>query len=336
MNSLRNKSIFITGATGSFGTKYIEKILGLQTFERIVIYSRDEYKQYLLKNKLNKHKSFYKLRFFIGDIRDKDRLRLALNNVDYVIHAAALKQVDTLEYNPFEAVKTNVIGTENLIEVSLEKNVKKFLALSTDKSVEPANLYGGTKFVSEKLVLAANNYKGSSKCLFSCVRYGNVFGSRGSVVPLFIEQNKKNNYFTITHKDMTRFSLTLKQSVDFVNLCLNEMKGNEIFIPKLFSYKITDIAKAINPLKKIKIVGLRPAEKLEEVLISLEEINQCVEYNKFYVVYNSTINIKNLKNKYKSKKVKLSLANEYNSKNNSHYLSQNELIKLVDEYERDI
>lgn len=329
---MKNKSIFISGATGSFGTSFIDSIINNKEYDRIVVYSRDEFKQYNLKKSFETSINKDKLRFFLGDVRDKERLKLALNNIDIVIHAAALKQVDTLEYNPFEAVKTNIIGTQNLIDVSLEKNIKKFLAISTDKSVSPVNLYGGSKFVAEKLVLAANNYKGQHKCNFSCVRYGNVFGSRGSVIPLFLEQNKKNNFFTITDKKMTRFSMTLDQSVKFVLKCLAEMQGNEIFIPKLPSYRVVDLANAVNSEKKIKVVGLRPGEKIDETLISKEELSYCHEFKDYYVVFNCLLDFNEIKKRYKSKKINLSLKSQYDSKNNLTFLNKEEIKKLIKDY----
>ena len=247
----RNKTIFITGGTGSFGRKFALTILKKYKPKRVVIFSRDEFKQYQMYNSPEFQKYKKQLRFFIGDVRDKDRLRLAFKmKIDLVIHAAALKQVTVSEYNPFETIKTNIIGAQNLIEICLQNNVSKIIALSTDKAAAPANLYGATKLVSDKLFVNANNYGTKSK--FSVVRYGNVFGSRGSVMEFFNSQKTKNGYLTITDKRMTRFNITLDEATEFVIQCINKMFGGEIFIPKLPSYKVTDLAKAVAPKAKLK------------------------------------------------------------------------------------
>jgi len=276
------KNILITGGTGSFGKAFIDKIINLKNaYKKIIIFSRDEYKQHLLKKKYSKNKNFKNLRFFIGDIRDKERLMIALRNVDIIVHAAAIKQVDSAEYNPIEYVKTNVIGAQNIIECSIQNNVKKVIALSTDKASSPINLYGATKLCSDKLFVSANNYSGEN--IFSVVRYGNVFGSRGSVAEIFKNRvNKK--IITITNKSMTRFNITLDDSINMVLWCLKNSLGGEIIVPKIKSYKILDLAKAFSNEAKIKIIGIRPGEKINEELISLNEARTTVDLGKYYAI----------------------------------------------------
>ena len=252
-----NKStILVTGGTGSFGKAFSRTILKLYKPRKIIIFSRDELKQFDMSND-NFFKKYKKImRYFIGDVRDFERLKTAMSGVDYVIHAAALKQVVSSEYNPFETIKTNIIGAQNVIDASFYNNVKKIIALSTDKAASPINLYGASKLASDKLFVAANNYVGLKNIKFSVVRYGNVMGSRGSVIPLFISQlNEK--YINVTHKEMTRFTLTLDESVKFVINSFKFMKGSEIFVPKIHSYRILDLVKAINPKFKIKFIGIR-------------------------------------------------------------------------------
>jgi UDP-N-acetylglucosamine 4,6-dehydratase len=252
-----NKTILITGGTGTFGNNFIKLIKNKKiNFKKIIIFSRDEFKQHEMANKFARESNL-NLRFFIGDIRDKDRLRMAFENVDIVIHAAALKQVPTAEYNPFEAIKTNVIVTQNLIEVSLEKNIKKFIALSTDKAAAPINLYGATKLCSDKLTISSNNIKGNKPTLFSVVRYGNVMASRGSVIPEFI-RNSKNNFLEITDLNMTRFSITIEEAIEVVFWAIKNSIGGEIIVPKIPSYRLVDLAKAICPKCKLKVTGIRP------------------------------------------------------------------------------
>ena len=323
----KSQNILITGGTGSFGKKFIQKVLDKKLSNRIVVFSRDELKQYNLSKKLSSDK----IRFFIGDVRDKNRLNAAMENIDIVIHAAAMKHVDISEYNPMEAIKTNVLGAQNVIDASLNNNVKKVIALSTDKASSPINLYGATKLTSDKLFVAANNFKGPKDIKFSVVRYGNVMGSRGSVIPLFLNQ-KKNNFFTITDKRMTRFNITLSEGVKFVLSCLKIMKGGEIFVPKIPSYKILDLAKAISLKSKIKTIGIRPGEKIHEEMISSEESINAVEYKNFYVIVpNSKFNLIN-KDKYmkifkEGKKVEDNF--NYSSKNNTKFLKVKELSKLI-------
>lgn len=260
---LKNKTILITGGTGSFGKRFVEIILKKFNPKKIIIYSRDEFKQDIMQKTL---KSSI-LRFFIGDVRDYERLNFAMREVDYVFHAAALKQVVAAEYNPIECLKTNVFGAENIIKASINNNVNKVIALSTDKAVNPVNLYGATKLASDKLFIAANNIVGKKKTRFSIVRYGNVIGSRGSVLPLFLNLKKNNkNLFPITDLRMTRFWISLDEVVEFAIKCLKIMIGGEILIKKSPSIKIIDLAKAINPKGKIKIIGVRPGEKIHESL----------------------------------------------------------------------
>ena len=289
MNLLNNKAILITGGTGSFGQKFIEMIFDRCSPSRVIIYSRDEFKQDMLRKEfLSKltEEQFDKLRFFIGDVRDKDRLYRALKNVDYVIHAAAMKQVPACEYNPFEAIKTNIHGAQNLVDAAIDCGVKKVVALSTDKAVNPINLYGGTKLVSDKLFISANAYSGGKGTIFSVVRYGNVAGSRGSVIPFFQELiDKGETEFPITDFRMTRFWITLEEGVELVFKALEESKGGETYISKIPSFKISDLAKAILPNCTLKEVGIREGEKLHEVMVTKDDSRKTFEYDKHYIVY---------------------------------------------------
>ncbi|MBC8588312.1 UDP-N-acetylglucosamine 4,6-dehydratase (inverting) [Paratissierella segnis] len=286
---LDNKSILITGGTGSFGKKFIEMIFAKYDPSRVIIYSRDEFKQDAVKKlfstKLTKEQQS-KLRFFIGDVRDKDRLYRAFKGVDYVIHAAAMKQVPACEYNPFEAIKTNIYGAQNIVDAALDCGVKKVVALSTDKAVNPINLYGGTKLVSDKLFISANAYSGGKGAVFSVVRYGNVAGSRGSVIPFFQELiNRGEKELPITDIRMTRFWITLEEGVELVFKALSESKGGETYISKIPSFKIVDLAKAMLPNCIIKEVGIREGEKLHEVMVPKDESRMTFEYGKHYIIY---------------------------------------------------
>lgn len=283
---LKNKVVLITGGTGSFGKVFAEFILYNFNLKKLIIFSRDELKQYEMSKLSYIKKNKKKIRFFIGDVRDKDRLNTAFNNVDIVIHAAALKQVDTAEYNPFETIKTNVHGAVNVIEASLNNNVKKVLALSTDKAASPINLYGASKLLSDKLFVSANTFRGTKKTSFSVVRYGNVFGSRGSVALNFLE-NLKSNTLEVTDKNMTRFSITLADAVKFVIECLRKMNGGEIFIPKIPSYKLFDLVKAFSKNAKIKIIGTRPGEKIHEEMITTHDSVNTIDCKNFYVIYSN-------------------------------------------------
>lgn len=280
---LNNKSILITGGTGSFGKKFIETILvRYPDVKKIIIYSRDELKQSVLKQKYPE-KEFPQLRFYIGDIRDADRLLRACEGVNVIIHAAAIKQVDTAEYNPDECIKTNVNGAQNVIDAALANNVENVIALSTDKACAPINLYGASKLVSDKLFIAANNIKGDRNIRFSAVRYGNVMGSRGSVIPFFINK-RSEGLIPITHREMTRFNISLQAGVDLVMFAIGNHLGGEIFIPKIPSYKILDIAKAIAPNTKIKVVGIRPGEKLHEEMITETDSLSTIDLGKYYAI----------------------------------------------------
>lgn len=276
----KNQVVLITGGTGSFGKKFIEIMLKDYQPKKLIIFSRDELKQYEMQAAGVNHPS---LRYFIGDIRDRERLIRAMNGVDIVVHAAALKQVPACEYNPMEAIKTNIMGTSNVMEAALDAGVKKVLALSTDKAVNPVNLYGATKLAAEKLVVQSNAYAAGTATRYSCVRYGNVVGSRGSVVPVFLKQ-RESGKVTITDDRMTRFWLSLEQGVRFVISCIEQMEGGEVFVPKIPSMNVADLAKAIAPKAKIDIIGIRPGEKLHEVMISEDESRHTVELEKMFVV----------------------------------------------------
>ena len=277
---MAGRQVLVTGGTGSFGKKFTEIVLRELSPGRLVIFSRDELKQHEMRVSGFDHP---KLRYFIGDVRDADRLRRAMFGIDVVVHAAALKQVPACEYNPIEAVMTNVIGARNVIDAALDTGVKKVLALSSDKAVSPVNLYGATKLVAEKLFIQSNAYAGGKGTRFSCVRYGNVVASRGSVIPLFIHQ-RQNGFITITDPRMTRFWLTLEQGVRFVIRCIERMHGGEVFIPRIPSMQITDLAAAIAPDCRVEVIGIRPGEKLHEVLVGEDEARHTVEVDDMFVV----------------------------------------------------
>jgi len=331
-NKLVDKNILITGGTGSFGKTMVKELLQKHKCDKIIIYSRDELKQSEMMNYqwISEYKGETKIRFFIGDVRDKDRLKYAMYGVNYVFHAAALKQVPVAEYNPFECIKTNIIGGQNVIETALECGVEKVIALSTDKAASPRNLYGATKLCSDKLFIAANNFLGGRKINFSVVRYGNVMGSRGSVIPIFLEMQKKGK-LTITDKRMTRFNITLNQAIKFTINSLMTMKGSEIFVPKIPSYNIMDLAKAINKNCKYEYVGLRPGEKLHEEMITELDSENAYEFNNYYMILPSKINGSGYLN-YSQElnyigKVKSGFC--YNSKNNEEFLNVHELKSMI-------
>lgn len=283
---LNGKNILVTGGTGSFGKKFLEMVFERYTPNKVIVYSRDEYKQSVMKMEFADKVDMRKVRFFIGDVRDKERLFRAFENVDYVVHAAAMKQVPTCEYNPFEAVKTNIHGAQNVIDAALDRNVKKVVALSTDKAVNPINLYGGTKLVSDKLFIAANAYAGYKDTRFSVVRYGNVAGSRGSVIPIWkniIEQGGKK--LGVTDMRMTRFWITLEQGVELVFKALEESKGGETYISKIPSFHIGDLAKAMLADCEIDEIGIREGEKLHEVMVTKDDSWTTYEYDKHYIIY---------------------------------------------------
>lgn len=283
-----DKSILITGGTGSFGKRFTERILTEFNPKRIVIYSRDEFKQDIMAKefKMRFPEKFNKLRFFIGDVRDRDRLYRAFRNINYVIHAAAMKQVPACEYNPFEAIKTNIHGAQNIVDMAIDCEVDKVVALSTDKAVNPINLYGGTKLVSDKLFIAGNAYSAGHGTTFSVVRYGNVAGSRGSVIPFFkkLLQNGQK-VLPITDCRMTRFWITLDEGVDLVFKALKESRGGETYISKIPSFRITDLAKAMNPYGDMREIGIREGEKLDEIMITKDDSKMTYEYDKHYIIY---------------------------------------------------
>ena len=276
---LKDKVVLVTGGTGSFGKKFIEKLLVDEQPKKIIVFSRDELKQFEMQSKLNSPV----LRYFLGDVRDFQRLKQATDGVDIIIHAAALKQIPAAEYNPMEAIKTNIIGAENIINAAIENGVKQIIALSTDKAANPANLYGATKLCSDKLMIAGNVLAGNRDTKFSVVRYGNVLGSRGSVIPFFKEHESKG-FLPITDLKMTRFWLTIDEGVQFVLDSLNRMHGGEIFVPKIPSFKVVDVAKVVSPDVPVKIIGIRPGEKLHEVMITEDDSNYTVEFETYYAI----------------------------------------------------
>lgn len=280
------KSVLVTGGTGSFGKRFIATILQHHRPERVVVFSRDELKQFEMSHRFSTER-YPQLRYFIGDVRDKERLYRAMEGVDVVVHAAALKQVPAAEYNPFEAVKTNVIGAQNVIETAMDRGVAKVVALSTDKAAAPINLYGATKLCSDKLFVSANNFRGRHDIRFSVVRYGNVMGSRGSVIPFFMSK-RKEGVLPITDSRMTRFNITVDEGASIVLYALTHMWGGEIFVPRIPSYRILDLARAIAPKCEHRIVGIRPGEKLHEELITATDAMTTLEFNKYFVILPST------------------------------------------------
>ena len=320
------KIYFITGGTGSFARKLIKYLIKNNLSKKIIIFSRDEYKQLQLKEDNLINKNLENIRFLIGDVRDESRLNFAIqDNIDVVIHAAAMKQVPATDYNPFEAIKTNIFGAKNVIEACIKNNIKKIIALSTDKAAAPINLYGATKLTSDKLFINANFFKGKTRCKFSVVRYGNVMGSRGSVIPLFLKQKRDKKIFTITDKHMTRFNITLNESVKFVLKCEKIMKGGEIFVPKIPSYRILDLLNAIQKNPKYKMIGIRPGEKLHEEMITESDSLNTQEFKDYFIIHPSF-------RKYKSNIKKIF---SYNSLDNKKYLKTNELSNLINENIKD-
>jgi UDP-N-acetylglucosamine 4,6-dehydratase/5-epimerase len=329
---LNDKSILITGGTGSFGQKFIGTVLEKYSPRKIIVYSRDELKQFEMQQ-IWPDDSEVPIRYFIGDVRDYHRLKTAMQGVDIVIHAAALKQVPAAEYNPFEAIKTNIIGGQNVADASIAMGVKKVIALSTDKAAAPINLYGATKLASDKLFVAANNFIGSKKIRLSVVRYGNVMGSRGSVIPFFINK-KSEGELPITDERMTRFNITLNEGVEFVLKCLDKMWGGELFIPKIPSYKITDVAKAISSDAKHNIVGIRPGEKLHEEMITKTDALHTVEFDDYFVILPSAQlwDINKFISESSSSIGKMCAEDfSYNSNSNKDFLSVQQLKQLIQE-----
>ena len=325
------KNILVTGATGSFGKAFIEEIVtSTPAVERLVIYSRDELKQWELRQKYPARK-YPQLRFFLGDIRDRDRLRRALEGIDTVVHAAALKQVPAAEYNPMEFIKTNVLGSENLIEACLDTEVKRVVALSTDKAAAPINLYGATKLCSDKLFIAANNIKGARNLCFSVVRYGNVMGSRGSVIPFFLN-NAKAGVLPITDKAMTRFNISLQDGVKMVIWSLRNSLGGEIFVPKIPSYRITDVAEAIGPNCEKPVIGIRPGEKIHEEMITASDSHSTIDLGSYYAILPSDGWVQR---NYKESGKHINLVKPgfaYNSGTNPEFLSVDQLRSLIREH----
>ncbi|CAN5832140.1 UDP-N-acetylglucosamine 4,6-dehydratase (inverting) [soil metagenome] len=325
---LTNKSILITGGTGSFGKAFVKTILDkYPNIERLVIFSRDELKQFDMSQEFSGEK-YNGLRYFIGDIRDESRLRRALEDIDIVIHAAALKQVPAAEYNPFECIKTNVLGAQNLIEACLDSKVKKVVALSTDKAAAPINLYGATKLCSDKLFVAANNIRGRRDISFSVVRYGNVMGSRGSVIPFFMNK-RSSGVLPITHPDMTRFNISLQDGVDMVLWALEHAMGGEIFVPKIPSYRITDVAKAIAPECQYPVVGIRPGEKIHEEMITVSDSLNTVDLGAYYAILPSSgsVSVQQYCEKKGGSLVEPGFS--YDSGSNNHFLTVDEIRKLI-------
>jgi UDP-N-acetylglucosamine 4,6-dehydratase len=325
---LNNKNIIVTGGTGSFGKKLIATIFEKYKPKQVIVFSRDELKQFEMRDTFPTEK--FPIKYFIGDVRDRERLYRVTYGMDFIVHAAAMKQVPTAEYNPFEAVKTNINGAQNVIEAALENGVKRVVALSTDKACSPINLYGATKLTSDKLFAAANHWQGSHQVAFSVVRYGNVVGSRGSVIPFFIKK-KAEGVLPITHESMTRFWITLEQGVEFVLNCLQQMHGGELFVPKIPSMNIMDLAKAIAPEAKTEIIGIRPGEKIHEVMISSDDALNTLEFESHYVIQPAHPWWDNLK--YIKIKGGKEVENDfvYSSDNNSDWLSVDRLKQYIAE-----
>ena len=320
---LKDKVVLVTGGTGSFGKKFVEKLLATDLPKKVIVFSRDELKQFEMQSKLNSPK----LRYFLGDVRDFQRLKQATDGVDIIVHAAALKQIPAAEYNPMEAIKTNIIGAENIINTAIENGVKRIIALSTDKAANPANLYGATKLCSDKLMVAGNVLAGNRDTKFSVVRYGNVLGSRGSVIPFFKEQEAKG-VLPITDLKMTRFWLTIEEGVQFVLDSLDRMQGGEIFVPKIPSFKVVDVAQVVSPNIPTKIIGIRPGEKLHEVMITEDDSNFTIEFDSYYAILAPfLLDTKFYKDNGKKVPVGFSFTSENNKSWHSHESFKSVLVK---------
>jgi UDP-N-acetylglucosamine 4,6-dehydratase len=321
-----DQSILITGGTGSFGRAFVRTVLThCPKIKRLVVYSRDELKQFEMAQQFPREQ-FPALRFFIGDVRDKERLSRAMEGIDTVVHAAALKQVPAAEYNPFEFIKTNVLGAQNVIDACLDNNVRRVVALSTDKAASPANLYGATKLCSDKLFIAANNFKGGRDLRFSVVRYGNVMGSRGSVIPFFLDR-AKTGVLPITHNEMTRFNISLTEGVEMVFWALEKAQGGEIFIPKIPSYRVVDVAEAIGPNCKKEVIGIRPGEKLHEVMITESDSHNTYDIGEYYVITENKQGVRKFPN---AKLVEPNFV--YSSDNNPDFLKVSDLRELIESH----
>lgn len=334
MMNINDKVILVTGGTGSFGKYFTKYILDSYHPKKIVVFSRDEYKQYVMRQEFDKYGD--RVRFLVGDVRDKERLSRALDKVDIVVHAAALKHVPILEYNPIEAVKTNILGAVNVIDAALDRQVKCVVALSTDKAVNPVNLYGGTKLVSDKLFVSANAYVGANKIRFTVVRYGNVAGSRGSVIPFFQSIDAKKKSYPVTDRRMTRFWLSLNQAVHLVIEAINSSRGGEIYVAKCPSFKIIDLVKSINPQAKIEEVGVRPGEKLHEVMITEEDAARTYEYKNHYIIYPPQLKFgwwtKKRLHVENAKKVQSDF--RYASNTNDLWLDTKQMIRMINEFKK--
>ncbi|OGH84940.1 MAG: UDP-N-acetylglucosamine 4,6-dehydratase (inverting) [Candidatus Magasanikbacteria bacterium RIFOXYC12_FULL_33_11] len=330
MIDFKNKSILITGGTGSFGKMFVKTILErYPDVKRLVIYSRDELKQYEMAQ-IYPESKFPQVRFFIGDVRDLARLKRACEGIDVIVHAAALKHVPIAEYNPDECIKTNIGGAQNVVDAALATNVKIVIALSTDKAAAPINLYGATKLVSDKLFIAANNIKGSRDLRFSVVRYGNVMGSRGSVIPFFIKKAKEENVLPITHMDMTRFNISLEDGVDMVFWAIENALGGEIFVPKITSFKIEVLAQAIAPNAKLIEIGIRPGEKLHEEMITSSDSFNTIEFDKYYAILPSDVEKEKYLKHFNAKEVEKGF--QYNSGTNDRWETIESITKLIKKY----
>jgi UDP-N-acetylglucosamine 4,6-dehydratase/5-epimerase len=326
-NLINDKVILVTGGTGSFGKKFLATVLAGYRPRKLIVFSRDELKQSDMRQQFDE-KRYPSLRYFIGDVRDRDRLYRAMDGVDIVVHAAALKQVPTAEYNPIEVIRTNVLGGANIIDAAIDRDVKKVMALSTDKAANPINLYGATKLCSDKLFVSANGYSGHHGTKFSVVRYGNVMGSRGSVIPFFL-QMRDGGVLPITHPKMTRFWITLEQAVEFVLTCLTRMEGGEIFVPKIPSMNIVDLAKAIGPECRLDFVGIRPGEKLHETMVPEDDAHNTFEYDDHFVIrsLSSENGIKRDLGRYGGRSCPEGF--RYSSDNNPQWLTVSELQRMV-------
>jgi len=322
MSYFDGKTVLITGGTGSFGKMFTSLLLKEWNPDSVRIYSRGELLQWEMQQKIQDER----LRFFIGDVRDKDRLYRAMNDVDIVVHAAALKQVPAAEYNPIEAVKTNIDGASNVINASIDNGVEKVMALSTDKAVHPVNLYGATKMVAEKLFVQGNTYAGGRNTRFACTRYGNVVGSRGSIIPLFLEQRKQGRV-TVTDERMTRFWLTLEQGSRFVAHCIETMRGGEVFVPRIPSMRITDLAKVMAPDCEVEIIGIRPGEKLHEVLLTEDEARHSKDMGDYFII-EPELRFWQKNNGHEGKSLPEGF--RYSSESNSTWLDADELMSMVD------
>lgn len=329
----KNKSIFLTGGTGSFGNAFVEYFIKNKIqLKKLIIFSRDELKQTEMEQLKFPNNDYPYLRYFIGDIRDKTRLEFAMENVDFVVHAAALKHVSVAEYNPTEFIQTNIIGTQNLIEVAKKKDVKAFVSLSTDKASSPVNLYGATKLCSDKLVISSNNNKGASNIKFSVVRYGNVFGSRGSIVPILLKRLEENKPILLTHPDMTRFNISLESGVDMVIWSLMNAQGGEILVPKIPSYRVIDLLRALGSNDEPDIIGIRPGEKIHEEMVSAADSFNTIDIGKFLVILSSDNNI--IRDFYINKcgGIPFEEGKSYNSLENKKFLKIQELKSLINNY----